>query len=131
MAKVLIVEDSQSQAMIISEIVKSAGHEPTVAPNLQKGIAPVLKSANPDVVLLDLILLGPDGKTIGDGFQFCKEIKKLSNNTVGVVIVSSRVDEESAQWAELQGADAMLQKPFVVEDLIEVMDEVLQKFKKR
>ena len=36
-------------------------------------------------------------------------------------------DQQSAQWAIMQGADAFLQKPFVVEDLIQVMNDVLNK----
>ena len=121
MAKVLIVEDSASQAAIISEIVKQAGHDPQICMNAAKGIAQIMKSISPDVVLLDLILLGPDGKPIADGFQICREIKRLTAGRVKVIVVSAQGDDESAEWAVLQGADAFLQKPFAVEDLLEVI----------
>lgn len=125
MARVLIVEDSASQAAIISEIVKGAGHQPTICRDFTKGIAQTLMPLNPDIVLLDLVLLGPGGKPIADGFQICREIKRVSKNKIGVVIVSSKGDQESAEWALLQGADAFLQKPFAVDDLVNVMNEVL------
>lgn len=125
MAKILIVEDSPSQAAIISEIVKKAGHDPVMCPDLSKGIAQILKPINPDVVLLDLVLLGPDGKSVADGYQLCREIKRVSQNRTKVIIVSANADEDSAEWAVLQGADAFLAKPFAVPDLLSVIDEVL------
>lgn len=126
MARVLIIEDSPTQAAIIADIVRSAGHEAVICSDVSKGISQVIKPVNPDVVLLDLILLGPDGKPMGDGFQICREIKRVSKNTVPVVVVSSKGDEESAEWAILQGADAFLQKPFAVEDLLAVVNQVLE-----
>lgn len=125
MAKVLIVEDSASQAALIADLVKNAGHDAVICSDLSKGIAQILKPINPDIVLLDLVLLGPDGKPMADGFQVCREIKRISNSKIGVVVVSSKGDDESAEWAILQGADAFLQKPFKVEDLMSVMNEVL------
>ena len=85
----------------------------------------MLQPANPDLVLLDLTLLGPDGKPVGDGFQICKEIKRLTKNSVAVVVVSAKEDDTSSEWAIMQGADAFLQKPFAVEDLLGVMREAL------
>jgi DNA-binding response OmpR family regulator len=125
MAKVLIIEDSPAQAAIISEIVKDAGHDAFVCKEFTKGVLPMLQPTNPDLVLLDLTLLGPDGMPIGDGFQICKEIKRLTKGAVAVVVVSAKEDDASAEWAIMQGADAFLQKPFAVEDLLGVMKEAL------
>lgn len=126
MAKILIVEDSPSQAAIIANLVREAGHDPVVCTDITRGIAQIMKPINPDVVLLDLVLLGPDGKPQGDGFQVCREVKRVSKNKVGVIIVSSKSDEDSAEWAVLQGADAFLKKPFKVEELIGVLTQVLE-----
>jgi DNA-binding response OmpR family regulator len=41
------------------------------------------------------------------------------------VVVSAKEDDTSAEWALMQGADAYLQKPFAVEDLVAVMREAL------
>lgn len=129
MAKVLIVEDSASQLAVISDIVKNAGHEPIPCPDLSKGIAQVIRPIAPDIVLVDLVLLGPDGKPIVDGFQVVREIKRVSKKSIGVIVVSAKGDEESAEWAILQGADAFLQKPFAVQNLVSIIDEVLTKIK--
>jgi twitching motility two-component system response regulator PilH len=126
MARILIVEDSPSQAALISELIREAGHEPIMCNDLSIGAAQVVQSTQPQVVLLDLVLLGPDGKPLADGFQICREIKRVSQNKIGVIVVSAKGDEESAEWALLQGADAFLGKPFAVQDLITVLDAVLQ-----
>ena len=126
MANVLIVEDSPSQAAIISEIVKEAGHAPTICKDLTKGVLQILSTFQPDIVLVDLVLLGSDGKPVADGFQICREVKRISKNKVGVVVVSSKGDQMSAEWAIMQGADAFLQKPFAVDALLGVIDEVLE-----
>ena len=125
MAKVLIVEDSPSQAAIMAEIVTQAGHESSVCPDIARGVSQILKTQTPDLVLLDLVLLDAKGKPAADGFQICREIKRVSQGKVKVVIVSAKGDDDSAEWAVMQGADAFLQKPFAVEDLVSVMDEIL------
>jgi len=130
MAKVMIIEDSNVQALVMSDIVEAAGHEVVVMPSLNKSLPQMVKNANPDVVLLDLKLLGPDGKPVVDGFQICKEIKRVFKNQIGVIIVSASADEDSAEWAVLQGADGFLQKPFNLADLVEVMNDVLGRLAK-
>lgn len=124
-AKILIVEDSPSQAAIIAEIVRQVGHIPIVYTDLPTGITQILNKEHPDLVLLDLRLLGADGKPIADGFQICREIKR-SPKSPPVVVVSAEGDDEACEWAILQGADAFLQKPFVAQDLTQIISQLLQ-----
>ena len=124
MASVLIVEDSKSQAAIMAEIVRNAGHEPTIAAESSGAVMRAVTAVRPTLVLLDLILLGPDGKPAADGFQLCAEIKR-STPATKVLVVSAKGDEDSTEWALAQGADGFLQKPFSVDDLIKVIDQVI------
>ena len=123
-AKVLIVEDSPSQAAIIATVVKQAGHSAAVYSQLPMGITQILSLEQPDLVLLDLRLLDQDGKPVADGFQLCREIKRASKR-LPVIVVSAEGDEDACEWAILQGADAYLQKPFAVEDLTALIQQVL------
>ena len=123
-AKVLIVEDSPSQAAIIATVVKQAGHSAAVYSQLPMGITQILSLEQPDLVLLDLRLLDQDGKPVADGFQLCREIKRASKK-LPVIVVSAEGDEDACEWAILQGADAYLQKPFAVEDLTALIQQVL------
>lgn len=124
-AKVLIVEDSPSQAAIIATVVKQAGHVPAVYSELPMGIAQIMQKEQPDLVLLDLRLLDREGNAMADGFQLCREIKRVSRATP-VIVISAEGDEDACEWAVLQGADAYLQKPFAVEDLTSIMSQVLK-----
>ena len=123
-AKILIVEDSPSQAAIIASVVKQAGHQAAVYSQLPMGITQILAHEQPDLVLLDLRLLDADGNPMADGFQLCREIKR-SPQKVPVIVVSAEGDDDACEWAVLQGADAYLQKPFAVEDLTALVDQVL------
>lgn len=122
--KVLILEDSPSQAAVIASIVEETGNIPCVYTDLPTGISQILSKEQPSLVLLDLMLLGPDGKPIADGFQICREIKR-AREPIPVVVVSAEGDDDACEWAILQGADAFLQKPFAPEDLKQVIDDVL------
>lgn len=123
--KVLILEDSPSQAAVIASIVEETGNIPCVYTDLPTGIVQILAKEQPALVLLDLMLLGPDGKPIADGFQICREIKR-ARDPIPVVVVSAEGDDDACEWAILQGADAFLQKPFAPDDLKQVIDDVLK-----
>ena len=129
MAKILIIEDSISQAEIIAEVCENSGHQTMVHLDFTKGIHQVLLSFQPEIVLIDLVLLGPDGKPAADGFQICREVKRVSKGKVGVIIVSAKDDSESMEWAMLQGADYYVKKPFVVRELIIAVHSVLLKLR--
>lgn len=122
--KVLIVEDSVAQAEILASLAGEAGFATAVYNSLPVGIGQILAKEKPSLVLLDLRLLGPDGEPVGDGFQICREIKRLQP-TLPVVVISAEGEEEACDFAIMQGADAYLQKPFRIEDLKAVIDEVM------
>ncbi len=122
--KVLIVEDSPTQAAIIAELVNDMGHEPIVYTSLPTGISQILTKEIPDLVLLDLRLVDEMGHQFADGFQICREIKRVSPN-VPVIIVTAEGDDEACQWAFLQGANAYIQKPFVADEFARVISKVL------
>lgn len=122
---VLIIEDSPSQAAIIANIVSEAGYRVSVYTALPTGIVELLLTEEPDIVLLDLMLLDEDGKAMADGFQLCRDIKR-AHAEIPVVVVTSEGEEEACEWALLQGADAFLQKPFAKEDLVQVIEETLK-----
>jgi two-component system, OmpR family, KDP operon response regulator KdpE len=64
----------------------------------------------PDIVLLDLMLPGPDG------FELCRAIRERSS--VGIIVVSARGGEGDKVRALNLGADDYMTKPFGVEELL-------------
>lgn len=123
--KILIVEDSPTQAAVLAELVRQIGYTPVVYTDVRIGIQQILAKEQPGLVLLDLRLLDSKGNQVADGFQICKEIKR-SPQRPPVIVVTAEGDDEACEWAILQGADAFLQKPFAAKDLTEVIAEVLK-----
>ena len=63
-----------------------------------------------DIVLLDLMLPGIDGFTV------CDEIRRNSQ-TVGIIMLTARTQEEDRVKGLIQGADDYLSKPFSMVEL--------------
>lgn len=125
--KILIVEDSPSQSIVIADIVRELGYNPAVYNDLPTSITQILEKEQPLLVLLDLKLVDENGTPFGDGFQLCREIKRSALKPP-VIVISARGDDEACEWAVLQGADAYLQKPFAAEELKHLIDEVTSKY---
>lgn len=123
-AKILVIEDSPTQAAVIADIVRQAGHEPVVYSELTIGISQILAKEVPRIVLLDLKLLDREGNPAADGFQLCGEIKRSTLKPT-VIVISAEGDDEACEWAILQGADGYLQKPFVAKDLLAAIASAL------
>ena len=123
--KILIIEDSPTQAAVLGELVRQIGYTPAVYTDVRGGVQQILAKEEPALVLLDLRLLDARGNPMADGFQVCREIKRSAQKPA-VVVVSAEGDDEACEWAILQGADAFLQKPFAAKDLTEVIADVLR-----
>ncbi len=122
---VLLIEDSRSQAAVMAHIITEAGYKASVYNYLPTGIVEILLKEQPDLVLLDLMLLDEEGRSAADGFKICRDIKRVDAD-IPVIVVTSEGDDETCEWAMLQGADAFLQKPFAQEDLTQVISETLK-----
>ena len=125
-SRILIIEDSPSQAAVIADVVRQAGHTPIVYTELPTGVSQILLKEQPDLVLLDLKLLDENGDAVADGFQICREIKR-SPLKPPVVVITAEGEDEASEWAILQGADAFIQKPFAMADLTQAISTVLPK----
>ncbi|MFC1594390.1 PleD family two-component system response regulator [Candidatus Omnitrophota bacterium] len=112
--KVLVVDDDVSSIQLAESILKSAGFE-VMTLNHPKMVFKLLKSERPDVVVSDIIM------PHRDGYALCKEIKELYNNTIPVLLCTSKsYEEELIETAYKDfGADGFLIKPFQKEELLE------------
>jgi len=78
-----------------------------------------LKREAPDVVVLDLMLIGGSGLEV---LRAIRDEREFANTRV--VVVSAWTDEANRQAAEEAGADAFLGKPFEPDELIDRVDEL-------
>jgi two-component system, OmpR family, response regulator BaeR len=118
MAKVLIVEDEPKLASLVADYLKAAGYE---AHCLENGLEVVswVKSNQPDLLVLDLMLPGRSG------LEICKELRTFSD--LPIIMVTARVEEVDRLIGLEAGADDYLCKPFSVRELVARVKALLRR----
>jgi two-component system, OmpR family, phosphate regulon response regulator PhoB len=115
--KIWVVDDDESILEVLQIIFESAGYD--VQTSLHgESLQHLDDQRLPDLVLLDILLSGIDGREI------CKDLKSQeSTRHIPVILLSAHSDASKA--ANGSGADAFLPKPFDVEALIKVVQKHL------
>lgn len=118
MTEVLIVEDETALAEPLAFLLQREGFEVRIAADGQEALAEFSK-AEPDIVLLDLMLPGMSGTEV------CKNIRLKSS--VPVIMVTAR-DTEIDKVVGLEiGADDYVTKPYSSRELIARIRAVLRR----
>jgi DNA-binding response OmpR family regulator len=118
---VLIVEDDEMTALVMSEYLASFGYRVTVARNGSEGVTKFLADP-PDLALVDVLLPRKDG------FEVCFAIKANEHGKrVPVVLMSAvyRDVDEAQRYAEGLLAAGFMKKPFDLDLLIERVHELI------
>ena len=119
MAKILIVEDSPAQILIIRRFLEKAGHTAIVAEDGQAGVDMAM-AQKPDLVLMDVIMPHLTG------FQATRKITKdPATCHIPVVILTTKDQETDKVWGLRQGARAYLTKPFNEAELANAINDAL------
>lgn len=106
---ILVIEDEQDMLLLLKRILESEGYRVILATDGVYGMT-LLREAKPDLVLLDIMMPGPDGyMTLGS-------IRQYSN--VPVIMVTARRETEALQKALDLGADDYVEKPFRLAELL-------------
>ncbi|MCP4595945.1 response regulator [Neptuniibacter sp.] len=112
MKKILVVEDDPVQQQHICTVLSDTGAQVIVAGNGKQGLEKA-KAEKPDLIFMDIVM--PEM----DGFSACRQITSdAETKDIPVVIVSSKNEEADKVWAQLQGAVAVVGKPFTQDDLM-------------
>ena len=112
-AKILVVDDDESILDAVSLVLEEAGFTVETTPKGDETY-PKVTSFNPDLILLDVLMSGNDGRHI------CKNLKTDdTTKKIPIVMISAH---PSAKLDALDcGADAFLAKPF---DTVELLSAV-------
>ena len=119
MATVLVVEDDPANMKLAALLLRSAGYQILQAVDAQGAIA-LARSAQPDLVLMDIRLPGMDGLA-------ATRVLKQDALTRGikVIAVTGMAMAGDAQRAIDAGCDAYLSKPISYESFRATIEEVL------
>jgi len=120
MAKVLIVDDSETHLYSLTKIVEGAGHQTVTASNGEEGVEKAV-SETPDLILMDVVMPGLNG------FQATRKISKnKQTSNVPVIFVTTKDQETDRIWGMRQGASAYITKPVDKGELLEAIDKALK-----
>ncbi len=113
--KILIVDDNMLMIEVMSYILINNGYE-VVAASGSTEVFDYIRANHPDLVILDAILPGMNGREI------CQLIK-LNKTTRNLPVIMCSGDETIGEALKQNGApDDILQKPFDINNLIEKVE---------
>ena len=107
--KILVVEDDHNIASFIHTVLETNGYQVLLAERCRQGIL-MVSSHMPDLVVLDLGL--PDA----DGEEFIRVVRV--ENTVPIIVLSARTQEQDKVYTLDLGANDYITKPFGTAELL-------------
>ena len=115
MAKILIVDDVETDRLLLGGVVRRAGHDPLYANDGDAAVEQV-KSAKPALVFMDVVMPNLNG------FNACRKLKQdPETKQIPIVLVTSKGTESDKFWGKKQGADEHIPKPFTPEQVTAVI----------
>jgi len=110
--RVLAIEDDADLRSFYGTILKEEGHEVRLADNGLAGLRQL--DWDPDLILLDLML------PVMDGYEFLRRLRASPNGAhVPVLVLSASLPPGRST---LQGAQAVLRKPFDFDRLLRAIE---------
>lgn len=114
--KILVVDDSPSQRMLLSAVLEKAGHRVVLACDGEEAVVKA-KSELPDLIIMDIVMPGLNG------FQATRAITNDETTWhIPVILLTSKDMDSDRVWALRQGATAFLNKPVDHAALLELIN---------
>ncbi len=116
--QVLIVEDDENTASLVTTYLEREGFTTLVAHDGEDGLAKA-REHEPDFVILDLMLPKLDG------WEVCRQLRRFSN--VPILMLTAREEEMDRVMGLSLGADDYVVKPFSPRELIERVKAIMRR----
>lgn len=113
--RLLVVEDDATVREMLELVLDDAGYEVRSVPHGAAALA-VLNEVRPDVILLDMKM------PVMDGWEFVRRYRARRGPRAPVIVLTAAQDD--ARCAAEVGARAYLAKPFAIDDLLSLIDQV-------
>lgn len=116
---ILIVDDSETNVMLLRNIVEGAGYNAIAASNGKEALSTAEK-VMPDMILLDLMM------PYVNGFKFLemvKEIEKLKQ--IPVYVITAKIETSELRKAVQLGAEGYMVKPIKIKRLKETISQLI------
>lgn len=116
--KILIAEDSITQAMQLQNILEVNGYDAAIAANGREALQSIGVS-RPSIVISDIMM--PEM----DGYELCRQIKSsASYRDISVILLTSLSQPQAVIWALQCGADKFITKPYDEKHLLSTIEHL-------
>jgi twitching motility two-component system response regulator PilH len=113
--KILIVDDSPVELANLRSLLSDHGYDTVTATTGREAVDRAL-AESPSLILLDILM--PDM----DGYEACRRLRAdAKTKTIPVVFVSSKNQKADQIWATMQGAKALVGKPYTPEQILQTV----------
>jgi DNA-binding response OmpR family regulator len=117
--KILVIEDNEDIIVMIKLMLEMKGYEVFIEMT-PANIEGILKKVVPDLIIMDMLLSGSDGREI------CQSLKMNSPfSSIPVFMISAHPNAKK-ECLEA-GADCFLAKPFEIKEFYETVENSLEK----
>jgi signal transduction histidine kinase len=118
--KILIVEDSQTQAEHLKNLLEENGHHVDYATNGKEALTH-LKQATPDLLISDIMM------PVMDGYALCQAVREMEQfKNLPIILLTTLTDTEDIVSGLQCGADHIIPKPYENQYLIHFIDNVMR-----
>lgn len=117
--KILLVDDTKTDRMIMTAYLEKLGHEVIIGENGEQAVA-LYSSESPDLVLLDVIM------PVMDGYEAAQEMRRSHVEWVPIIFLSARVSADDVATGIDAGGDDYLTKP-VEHDVLKAKMKAMQR----
>lgn len=121
MGNILIADDNVQITRILSEFARKEGFEPVTAHNGIETIN-IFKQGQFEIILLDVMMPKKDG------FEICREIRRVSN--VPIIMITARGEDFERIMGLDIGADDYIVKPFSGDEVMARVRAVLRRLER-
>ena len=120
MAKLLLIDDEVQLLEMLQIRLEANGYEIVTANDGVEGIEKV-KSENPDLIILDIMMPKMDG------YEVCEILKNDPQySKIPIIFLSAKAQEDNMKIGKEEGAEAFVKKPFETSDLLTKIEELLK-----
>jgi len=116
---IVICDDNAALAVLMKHLLQKKGFSVRTAGDGSEGLG-LLRSIEPDILLLDLAMPGTDGLSV------LEAMKDLAGKRPYTIVISGQKGEEGKARAKALGSDEVWSKPFNTADLIARLESLIQ-----
>lgn len=116
MASILVVEDYRDSRSVVELILHDAMHQVYTASDGEAGLK-LAACLHPDVILMDLAMPNVDG------WEATRQLKAdPDTRNIPVIAFTAQLDPDSLARANAAGCEAVLGKPFEIDEMLRQID---------